>query len=119
MNIEEHDIRAAILRNLDCIGHVHIGESHRGYLGTGSVDFSQTFRALVEGGYSGPIVFEAFSPAVLTPGVADALAAWTTHWSDSRDLASAALARMQSELSAARRAISACNLIRREERASA
>lgn len=119
MNIEEHDIRAAILRNLDVIGHVHIGESHRGYLGTGSVDFSQTFRALVEGGYVGPVVFEAFSPAVLSSPIADALAAWTTHWSDSRDLAHSALARMQSELVAARRAVSAKDLKRRQEGALA
>lgn len=119
MNIEEHDVQAAILRNLDVIGHVHIGESHRGYLGTGSVDFSQTFRALVKGGYVGPIVFEAFSPAVLSAPTANALAAWTTHWSDSQDLASTALSRMRSELSAARRSVAAMDLTRREEEISA
>ena len=114
MNIEEDGICAAILRNLDVIGHVHVGESHRGYLGTGSVDVSQTFRALAEGGYAGPVVFEAFSPAVLSPPTADALAAWTTRWSDSRDLARSALARMQAELAAAQRAVSARDLVRRE-----
>jgi D-psicose/D-tagatose/L-ribulose 3-epimerase len=119
MNIEEHDIRAAILRNIDVIGHVHIGESHRGYLGSGSVDFSQTFRALVDAGYKGPIVFEAFSPAVLSAPIANALAAWTTHWSDSRDLATCALERMKAELGSARRAAAAQTLERREEGVSA
>ena len=114
MNIEEHDVRAAILRNIDVIGHVHIGESHRGYLGTGSVDFSQSFRALVEGGYSGPIVFEAFSPAVLSEPVANALASWTTHWTDGPDLARHALERMRAELAAAQRAVASPEFGRRE-----
>jgi D-psicose/D-tagatose/L-ribulose 3-epimerase len=101
MNIEEHDVTDAIARNIDVIGHVHIGESHRGYLGSGSVDFGETFRALARVGYDGPIVFEAFSPAVLNADVADALAAWTVHWSDSADLARKALGFMQSQRAAA------------------
>lgn len=79
MNIEEHDVREAIDRNIAQVGHVHIGESHRGYLGTGSVDFEPTFRALRRNRYSGPIVFEAFSPAVLNADVANALATWRAH----------------------------------------
>lgn len=101
MNIEEHDMADAILRNIDAIGHVHIGESHRGYLGTGSVDFAPVFRALLRGGYDGPIVFEAFSPAVLDAPAVNGLAAWTTHWSDSRDLATRALAFMRQNWSTA------------------
>ena len=56
MNIEEHDCADAIARNIDAIGHVHIGESHRGYLGSGSVDFPTYFRALAANAYDGPIV---------------------------------------------------------------
>lgn len=55
---------------LDCgdrLGYVHIGESHRGYLGTGNVDFDGLFKALVRVGYSGPVVFESFSFAVVSP----------------------------------------------------
>lgn len=44
-----------------------------------------------------------------------ALAAWTTHWSDSRDLAICALARMKSDLASARRAKAAQTRDRREE----
>lgn len=105
MNIEEHDIAESIARNIDVIGHVHVGESHRGYLGSGSVDFPAFFRALLRAGYNGPIVFEAFSPAVLNGGVADALAAWTTHWTDSADLAQKALTFMQAELAGAGHAL--------------
>jgi D-psicose/D-tagatose/L-ribulose 3-epimerase len=107
MNIEEHDCATAILRNKDFIGHVHIGESHRGVLGSGSVDFPTFFRALVEAGYDGPIVFEAFSPAVLNHSVSNALAAWRYHWSDSDDLARHGLAFMRGQYAAAQAALSA------------
>ncbi|MEX3013992.1 sugar phosphate isomerase/epimerase family protein [Gymnodinialimonas hymeniacidonis] len=105
MNIEEHDVSDAIRRNIDVIGHVHIGESHRGYLGSGSVDFAQTFRALAAANYDGPIVFEAFSPGILNADVSDALAAWTTHWSDSSSLAKNALVFMQGQHAAAEKSL--------------
>jgi D-psicose/D-tagatose/L-ribulose 3-epimerase len=106
MNIDEHDIAETILRNVDVIGHVHVGESHRGYLGSGSVDFPTFFRALVRAGYDGPIVFEAFSPAVLSADVANALAAWTENWRDSDDLARSALRYMTAQLAAAQSSVS-------------
>ena len=37
-------------RDIGLIGHVHVGESHRGYLGSGSVDFPAFFRALLRAG---------------------------------------------------------------------
>ncbi len=107
MNIEEHDSGDAIVRNSPLIGHVHIGESHRGYLGSGSVDFPMFFRALAGVGYSGPIVFEAFSPAVLNRDVANALAAWRSHWSDSEDLARRALEFMRAQTAAAQHSLMA------------
>lgn len=101
MNIEEHSVSNAITRNHAHIGHVHIGESHRGYLGTGSVDFPTVFRTLADVGYDGPIVFEAFSPAILNAGIANALAAWRSHWSSSDDLARHSLAYMRAQAAAA------------------
>lgn len=115
MNIDEHDVEAAIARNIDVIGHVHAGESHRGYLGSGSVDFGTFFRALVRAGYDGPIVFEAFSPAVLNAEVANALAAWTTHWTDGRDLAVKARGFMADQLAAAERALTHGGALPRRE----
>jgi D-psicose/D-tagatose/L-ribulose 3-epimerase len=65
---------------------VHIGESHRGYLGTGSVDFDSFFRALHRVGYDGPVVFESFSSAVVAPDLSRMLGIWRNLWSDSDEL---------------------------------
>jgi D-psicose/D-tagatose/L-ribulose 3-epimerase len=87
MNIEESDLFQPILDTGDQLGYVHIGESHRGYLGTGSVDFGSTFRALDRIGYEGPIVFESFSSAVVSPTLSNTLGIWRNLWNDGDDLA--------------------------------
>ncbi|NDD79248.1 MAG: sugar phosphate isomerase/epimerase, partial [Actinobacteria bacterium] len=46
MNIEEDGMQKSVLAAGDRLGYVHIGESHRGYLGTGNVDFDSFFKAL-------------------------------------------------------------------------
>lgn len=45
MNIEESDLFSPVLAAGDRLGYVHIGESHRGYLGSGIADFDAFFRA--------------------------------------------------------------------------
>jgi D-psicose/D-tagatose/L-ribulose 3-epimerase len=87
MNIEESDLFQPFLDVGDRLGYVHIGESHRGYLGTGSVDFASTFRALARLGYDGPIAFESFSSAVVSATLSNALGIWRNLWSDGGDLA--------------------------------
>jgi D-psicose/D-tagatose/L-ribulose 3-epimerase len=87
MNIEESDLFQPFLDTGARLGYVHIGESHRGYLGTGTVDFESTFRALARIGYDGPIVFESFSSAVVSPTLSNTLGIWRNLWSDSEDLA--------------------------------
>lgn len=86
MNIEETDMQSPVLATADRLSYVHIGESHRGYLGTGSVDFAGFFRALHHIGYDGPIVFESFSSAVASPSLSNALGIWRNLWQDSADL---------------------------------
>ena len=54
MNIEEPDMFTPVLDAGSRLGYVHIGESHRGYLGSGTVDFDSFFRALATIGYDGP-----------------------------------------------------------------
>ena len=103
MNIEEGDFADAIAHCGANLGYFHIGESHRGYLGTGSIDFRTIFRALVRIGYAGPITFESFSSAVVDPALSTALAVWRNLWSDSADLARRARQFIDSELDAARR----------------
>lgn len=90
MNIEESDFRTPILACGDRLGYVHVGESHRGYLGTGSINFPEFFGALKEVGYAGPITFESFSSAVVDPLLSNTLAIWRNLWSDSDDLAAQA-----------------------------
>jgi D-psicose/D-tagatose/L-ribulose 3-epimerase len=86
MNIEESGMFAPVLETADQLSYVHVGESHRGYLGTGSVDFGSVFKALHHIGYDGPIVFESFSSAVVSPDLSQALGIWRNLWEDSEEL---------------------------------
>ncbi|MFT4213659.1 MAG: sugar phosphate isomerase/epimerase [Microbacterium sp.] len=87
MNIEESGMFDPVLDAGDRLRYVHIGESHRGYLGSGSVDFDSLFRALHRIRYDGPIVFESFSSAVVDDQLTRSLAIWRNLWNDSDDLA--------------------------------
>lgn len=88
-NIEEDDLAAAtrLAAASGRLGYVHVGESHRGYLGTGSIAWEPFFDALGEVAYDGPIVFESFSSAVVSERFAGALGVWRNLWDDSADLA--------------------------------
>jgi D-psicose/D-tagatose/L-ribulose 3-epimerase len=100
MNIEESDLFQPILDVGDRLGYLHIGESHRGYLGTGSVDFGSAFRALDRIHYPGPIVFESFSSAVVSPTLSNTLGIWRNLWSDGDDLAAHANRFIRDQLAA-------------------
>lgn len=86
MNIEESDMYSPVLDCREQLGYVHIGESHRGYLGTGNVDFDAYFKALGRIGYHGPIVFESFSSAVVAPDLSRMLGIWRNLWQDNDEL---------------------------------
>lgn len=98
MNIEEDGMEKSVLAAGDRLGFVHIGESHRGYLGSGNVDFDSFFAALKKVNYQGPITFESFSSAVVDPALSNTLCVWRNLWSDSDDLASTALAFMKERI---------------------
>ena len=91
-NIEESDFVSPVREAGSRLGYVHIGESHRGYLGTGTIDFPAFFGALRESGYAGPVTFESFSRAVVSADLSDRLAVWRDLWSDGLDLATHARA---------------------------
>ncbi|GJQ10780.1 hypothetical protein GpartN1_g2571.t1 [Galdieria partita] len=103
MNIDENDPVAAIYSCQSRLGYFHIGESHRGYLGTGNISLRSMFRALAQVGYSGPLVFESFSNAIVSPFVTQALAIWRNQWDDGEEVAKHALAFVQSEWFAAQK----------------
>ncbi|QCR20347.1 sugar phosphate isomerase/epimerase family protein [Agrococcus sp. SGAir0287] len=87
MHIEESGMVEPILDAAERLRYVHIGESHRGYLGTGTVDLDGVFRGLARIGYDGPVVFESFSSAVVSPSLSNTLGIWRNLWDDSADLA--------------------------------
>ncbi|MFI7586547.1 sugar phosphate isomerase/epimerase family protein [Spongisporangium articulatum] len=102
MNIEESDLVRPVYEVGDRLGYVHIGENHRGYLGSGHLDFGAFFHALADIGYTGPITFESFSSAVVAQGLSNDLAIWRNLWTDGMDLATHARVYMETMLSAAR-----------------
>ena len=87
MNIEETDFTTPIERCGDRLGYVHVGESNRGPLGSGTVDFEAVFGALQAASYTGPITFESFSSAVVDPVLSNTLAIWRNLWSDGAEVA--------------------------------
>ena len=87
MNIEEADVAEAIRATGKYLGYFHTGDSHRGYLGSGSIDFSRIFRALVAIDYQGPITFESFSSLVVGQPLEGILGIWRNLWEDGWDLA--------------------------------
>ncbi len=104
MNIEESDFMQPVLACGKRLGYVHIGESNRGYLGSGTVDFAQFFKALARVGYEGVITFESFSSTVVNEDLSNALAIWRNLWGDGMDLALHARAFMAGGIQAAQHA---------------
>jgi D-psicose/D-tagatose/L-ribulose 3-epimerase len=101
MNIEEQNLAAPVRLCGSRLGYVHVGESHRGYLGTGTVSFAELFGALAEIGYDGVLTFESFSTTVISQRFASALAVWREPWRDSRHLAAHAKQFMADQVTAA------------------
>ena len=87
MNIEEANPAAAIRLAGDRLGYFHIGESNRGFLGDGVIDWDRIFDALIDIDYSRDIVFESFSTAVVDEGLSLACGVWRDTWTDNDPLA--------------------------------
>ena len=104
MNIEESDIQQAIIETGEHLGYFHTGDSHRGYMGSGTIDLAGVFRALAKAGYTGPITFESFSSRVVGQPLEGILGIWRNLWEDGRDLASHALMYTRAQLKAAEEA---------------
>ncbi|MCT8990285.1 sugar phosphate isomerase/epimerase [Chelativorans sp. SCAU2101] len=115
MNIEEADLGLALRNAADKVGYVHIGESHRGYLGTGSIDFAAVFDALVAIGYNDYITFESFSSEIVDRDLSLKTAIWRNLWTDNVDLARHARTFISLGMETARRK---AELVRQEQRPS-
>jgi len=116
MNIEESNIVHAVLKagQAKRLGYVHLGASHRGYLGSGNIDFPKFLQVLVEINYQGPLVFESFSSKIIQPQLSSALAIWREMWTDSHDIASSARKFIDAEWTSAIRAVQSTPKIRSE-----
>ena len=102
MNIEEDDFTRPVHLVGDRLGYVHIGENHRGYLGSGHLNFTQFFHALADIDYTGSITFESFSSAVVSPTLSNDLAIWRNLWNDGPALARHAHTFMTNQIEANR-----------------
>ena len=100
MNIEETSFREPVIAAAAAgrLGYVHVGESHRGQLGTGTVPWQEFFAALHEVDYRGTVTFESFSSAVVHPTLSTALSIWRDLWVDSYQLATGARAFLDQHL---------------------
>ncbi|MEI4487518.1 sugar phosphate isomerase/epimerase family protein [Frigidibacter sp. MR17.14] len=60
MNMEERSIPDAIRRTGSRLVHFQANENHRGFPGTGNMDWTAIMRALSDAGYAGPVSLEPF-----------------------------------------------------------
>jgi D-psicose/D-tagatose/L-ribulose 3-epimerase len=74
MNIEEEGFYKPLVESADVLGYMHMSESHRGLVGTGTVNWSEVFRGLVDAHYTGPLVLESF--AAINPDLVAATKLW-------------------------------------------
>jgi D-psicose/D-tagatose/L-ribulose 3-epimerase len=61
MNIEEEGFYKPIVNTAETLGYIHMSESHRGLVGTGTVNWDQVFQGLADARYQGPLVLESFA----------------------------------------------------------
>jgi len=73
-NIEETDPIAALSRNADVIGHIHISENDRGVPGRGNIPWNGTFAVIAQCGYDGWLTIESFGRGL--PNLAAATKVW-------------------------------------------
>lgn len=74
MNIEEEGFYNPIVNNADVLGYIHMSESHRGLIGTGTIDWDEVFRGLKDADYQGPLTLESFTS--INPDIIAATKLW-------------------------------------------
>lgn len=74
MNIEEEGFYRPLVDAGDTLGYIHMSESHRGLVGSGTVIWDDVFRGLADASYQGPLVLESF--AAINPQLQAATKLW-------------------------------------------
>ncbi|MFJ4223386.1 sugar phosphate isomerase/epimerase family protein [Microbacterium sp. NPDC089695] len=99
--IEETSLAAAIDAAGDRLGYIHASESHRGRLGTGTIDWDRFAADLHTAGYTGPITVETFSSTVIGDAAAIDIGLWRPMWADPDELATTTLHFLRTRFAAA------------------
>lgn len=95
-NIEEKCVAQAIRDAKEFLCHIHISENDRSTPGTGNIRWKENFDAIVEIGYDGWLVIEAFGLAL--PELAAATKIWRRMFDSELGLAESGLAFMKAEI---------------------
>ena len=74
MNIEEEGFYNALVDTADVLDYIHMSESHRGLVGSGTVIWDQVWRGLADANFTGKLVLESF--AAINPDIAAATCLW-------------------------------------------
>jgi D-psicose/D-tagatose/L-ribulose 3-epimerase len=74
MNIEEEGFYTPIVQAADVLDYIHMSESHRGLVGTGTVNWDEVWRGLKDANFTGRLVLESF--AAINPALAAATCLW-------------------------------------------
>ncbi len=74
MNIEEEGFETPIVASADVLDYVHMSESHRGAVGTGTVNWNEVWSGLAKIDFGGSLVLESF--AAINPTLAAATCVW-------------------------------------------
>jgi D-psicose/D-tagatose/L-ribulose 3-epimerase len=101
MNMEESDLARAIRRTGDKLFHFQANENHRGFVGSGHIDWPAIARALIDIDYRGPIVLEPFRRDDEAAGVT--LAQWRAPTKDEDRELKASIAHLKAALAFAER----------------
>ena len=74
MNIEEEGFHKPFVATADVLEYVHMSESHRGLVGSGTVNWEEAWRGLKDADFDGYLVLESF--AAVNPALAAATCLW-------------------------------------------
>lgn len=74
MNIEEEGFYKPIVATADVLDYIHMSESHRGLVGTGTINWDEVWRGLKDAKFTGKLVLESF--AAINPDLAAATCLW-------------------------------------------
>ena len=82
-------MRKPILESADVLDYVHMSESHRGMVGTGTVNWDEVFMALRDAKFDGYLALESF--AAVNPTIAAATCLWRSPKHSGAELAAGGL----------------------------